>query len=369
MRVFNNIPVVPTVRQYALGQMAEGGPIWPQFEMRAAIRQKRQGKVADHAPQLPPGPLRRIAEPCVWGGFAIHHFGHLIAENLTRILESLEKRPDDTFLFIGRPDEGAAEVPGFFWSILDWYGLPRDQVMFVTEPLKVAELRVMPQAEQMGFGEPSESYLDLVDRLPARNGLVPVASDILYVSRVGLPQLGKAAHAGESYLVERLKAHGVTVLDPAKAPLLEQLALYAGARTIVFAEGSAMHGRQLLGRLDQRICILKRRPSMALASGMLTKRCTELRYIDAASSFIFATSDKGREFRAKGLSFFDLDAVLGFFQSLGIALEQDWSQDDFTKARDADAFAWFGQTVASAPIAEPSVARIREVFALQGVIA
>ena len=34
--------------------------------------------------------------------------------------------------------------------------------------------------------------------------LVPVPAQVLYVSRLGLPQVGGGAYAGEAYLVDRL---------------------------------------------------------------------------------------------------------------------------------------------------------------------
>ena len=367
LRLFHDVAVVPTRSLYCNNQLSDGGPIWSNFEARQAIRHHRKGKVIDHAPEPRGAPYQAIDQPCIWGGFAMLHFGHLVAEHLSRVLESVTERPGDTFLFTAKPGEDAGQAPEYFWTILAWYGVPRAQVMFVTEPLQVAELRVMPQAEQMGYGEPSEAYVDLLDLLPQARGLVPVVCDILYVARTGLLQGGKGGHAGEAYVVDRLLACGVRVLDPAQVPLLEQLALYAGARVIVFAEGSAVHGRQLLGRLPQDIYVLKRRPDKDIGLAMLDKRCKQLRYVETAARFVAAASRSGHVYDAKGISFYDLKQLHGCFLGLGVDLKAGWSDTAYLKARDCDAIAWLTAIRGMVTLTRKSRMGIAEEFRHEGL--
>ena len=366
-RMFQNVPVIPSVSLFSGGRLSDGGPIWPNFATRKGIRFSRRGVIADREPLLPDGPLTVMDQPCVWGGYALANFGHLIAEHVTRVLTSVTAWPDYTVLFVGKPGEGAEKAPGYFWAILEWYGLPRQRVMFVTEPLRVAELHVMPQAEELAFGEPSDDYLDLLDQLPKLRGLVPISSDILYVSRQGLLEKGKGGHAGEDYLVSRLEAKGVRVLDPGTASLMEQLALYAGAKTIVFAEGSALHGRQLLGRLKQRIVVLSRRPGKDLAIGALAKRCDRLDYVEATTRLVIAVSTDSHSYTAKGISFYDLAAVQACFRDLGVDLAAGWSQTDFVKVRDAQARAWLVAIRAKAGLPKSSLRQIRDAFQMEGI--
>ena len=166
----------------------------------------------------------------------------------------------------------------------------------------VSELRCAPQAERLEMIGPSERYLALLDQTTRRNALVPKQSAVLYVTRSGLLRLGKGGHVGESYLVVVLQALGVEILDPGTATLTEQLASYAGARTLVFAEGSAMHGRQLLGRLPQDIVVLQRREEQKLARHNLTPRCRALRYVEASAVFAAPIGAEGRRLNAEGIS-------------------------------------------------------------------
>ena len=68
--------------------------------------------------------------------------------------------------------QGVDEVPGYFWDLVDWYGVPRGQVRFVTGPLQVAELRGYAQAEAFQSWPPRSRYPDQLAQNEARMGLV-----------------------------------------------------------------------------------------------------------------------------------------------------------------------------------------------------
>jgi len=366
MRRFNAIPVVPPRELYFGGMLVDGGPIWPDFETRGPVRFNRH-KPVDRAPHPYPGPHAAVRQPCVWGGFIQHHFGHLIADHLTRIVESIAERPDDLFLFVTYPGGDARDLPGYFWSIIDWYGLPRSQVKVVTEPTMVAELRCAPQAERLDRAGPPDHYLGLLDTIMRRNGLVPKPNDILFVTRAGQLQKGKGAHAGEGYLVRVLRSLGVSVLDPAQASLTDQLASYAGASTVVFSEGSAMHGRQLLGKIAQDVVVLRRRIGKSLARDVLIPRCKTLRYVDVGSRFAAPISADGRLLDAEGISFYDTDALFAAFADLGLDLKRHWSEAEFLAVRALEVAAWLDYSGRHGRLSHESLAALSGTFDAVGL--
>jgi hypothetical protein len=303
-----------------------------------------------------------------------HHFGHLIADHLTRILLSLHERPQDIYLFTLPPGGSPETVPGYFWLIIDWYGLPRSQIRFVTEPLLIRELRVAPQAEQVRGKGPSKTYLKWLSEIALRNNLAPIASDKLYVSREGILAEGKGGNAGESHLVSCLTRLGIRVLDPQRASLDQQLALYAGARQLIFSEGSAVHGRQLLGYIDQKIAILNRRPDSQTGKAMLNARCTQLDFFEVTRRIGIPERQNGRQMPAKGISFYDLPVLHASFDKLGINLAQVWNTADYEAARDTDITAWLGAISGSgSDSAFDNLGRfkgldsVRQVFAAEGL--
>lgn len=317
------------------------GPIWPDFASRSWERHNIDGRPFDEAPEPLAGPVETLDQPALWIGYAAPHFGHLIAEHVTRVLWSRTLRPDDICLMTAAPDpRGQPMVPRYIWEVLAKLGLPRRQVRIVDRPLRVRELRVLPQAEQHVQPGPDAAYLDLLDRQVARSGLKPIPSETLYVARLGLLARRTGAHAGERYLVERLRAAGVSILDPAIAPLNEQLARYAGARNLVFAEGSAAHGRQLLGRLDQRITVINRRNGRRMAEALLTPRCTGVTYVEAVRAWCAPIRDNGEDHEPRAVSFYDVDALMAGFAPLGIDLASGWNAAAYRAACETDVATW-----------------------------
>ncbi|GAB1479974.1 hypothetical protein MASR2M74_25440 [Paracoccaceae bacterium] len=253
---------------------------------------------------------------------------------------SLRERPDDIYLFTIEPHLTEADIPAHIWELLAWYGLPRAQVRIVTAPLRVAILRVAAQAEMLPLVAPTSDYLALLEERAIANGLKPEPADLLYVSRAGFVALGQGGHAGEGYLVDRLRDLGVAVLDPARAPLRQQLAGYAGAAQLVFAEGSAVHGRQILGRIAQDIHILRRRPGRSVARAMLRPRCTRLTYHSTSAALLTDSYPNGRPRPGSAAAIYDRPVLFSAFAMLGVDLSEAWDESDFHAAQIDDLRGW-----------------------------
>jgi hypothetical protein len=304
--------------------------------------QLRGGRLADSpravgTPSPSSEPVQVIEGPAVWCGFLADHFGHFVAEHATRLLFSRLERPDDTFLFLLRPWIDEAKVPAWFWDVLDWYGIPREQVAFVTSrPVLVRELRILPQAEHLTVG-PAREYLDALDdhtrpMLPAG----PPAGT-LFVSRAGMNlRLG-----GERYLEDRLRDAGVTVLRPEAAPLREQLDRYASAERIIFTEGSAMHGRQLLGRIEQDVSILVRRKGKHVGRVLLEDRVSTLDYVDTlVGNLPFSVDAAGRPAMYHAFPLTDQRTLVEAFGKHGVDLSGTWSESAFEESQQEDLENW-----------------------------
>lgn len=360
--VFRDIVVVPPTAHVTPGNpIGNGGPIWPDWDAQTAVRYCRKGQPADPRPAEPAVAPQRLDGPHIWGGTTRSGFGHLVAEHMTRVLWSVAQRPADPVLFCPDPVNPRNDVEPPFWDVADWFGLPRDRVRLVTSPLIVAELRVLPQAEQMGHGAPSRAYLDLLDANAGRNALDPVPSDLLYVGRAGMPGKGRGGHAGEAHLIDCLRALGASVLDPGAVPLREQLARYAGARRIVFAEGSALHGRQLLGRIDQDILVLNRRKGWRTAAESIRPRVARIDHADVADTVLPVVRD-GRTLRYAALAIYDIPALFAAWAGLGLDVAGAWDDDAYHEALSGDVEGWL--TALDRPMYDVPATRARVAGAL-----
>jgi hypothetical protein len=366
MALFHDITIVPSTKMIDRGDFVDGGPIWPDLEKQVAVRHRKGARFRDEPLQAVQGDCKTIDRPCTWGGYARNHFGHLVAENLTRIPMSMQQRPKDTVLFITHAGKGRKFLKPYFWELCAWYGLPAERIHIIhAAPVKVAKLRVMPQAEYLDGPSPSAAYLDLLDQNTRRNGLRGVPNDILYIGRQGMIARGKSGHAGESYLITLLSSLGIPCLDPGATPLHHQLALYAGAKHLIFAEGSAMHGRQLLGRHPQRITVLNRRPKHRTAEPNLRPRVNDLTYVEAAAAEFFSYRPDGHPQIARSLAIYDLTVLFDSLKSAGIDLAKHWNMADYRAAQAQDITTWFSARAES--ITKQSLTKALPVLRHEGL--
>lgn len=339
--VFEHIEVVPSRDFYFHGLMFDGGPVWPYFEENGIIRHSKNGRFVDRNSETCPSVSHvNLTGDYLWGGRCFFHFGHLITEHTTRVLASVYRYPQAKIVFVLPPGAGRGDVPNYFWSVMEWFGVPFDHVYFAENAAIIERLIVFPQAEQLDQCVPANWYLDLLDLNLARSGIKPAEKDVVYVSREGQLPLGTGASAGEAELISILKRLGVDVLNPATSTLREQMELYSGAKTLIFAEGSAMHGRQLLGRLGQNIYVIRRRPNSAMAKQMLTPRCESITYVDAISDFLQPVTKNGSGLRTHGMAIYDTEVLFGFFDAVGLNVKDLWNWDKYWKHVRKDARFW-----------------------------
>lgn len=337
MQIFHDIPVVPVTKVIRI--KGNGGPAWPDFDRQVTARFCRDGVASDWKPEVADR-LLPLSGRAVWGGFLAPQFGHLAAESVTRLPQSLRERPEDTYLFTAPPGETAESLPAFTWAVLDWFGLSRAQVKIVTEPCLVPELRVAAQGEMLGKLPTDPAYLDLLDANAAQKLPAITPGGIVFVTRAGMVAKGQGGHAGEGYLAQVLADAGVRVIDPGQISLPEQMATYRGAKTLIFSEGSALHGRCLLGRVPQDIHVLRRRSRRDTARPQLQARCRSVSFVEALSDSLGAARLEMRARPHLAVALYDLDQVFRLFASLGLDLKSLWDASAYREAARRDIASW-----------------------------
>lgn len=335
---FRDIPVVPVTENNAMALL--GGPVWPNWRGAGPLRHNRSGLPVDRHPPALPDQQQPFEAPATWGGPAVSHFGHFIAEHSTRILQSRVSHGDKKMLFTLEPKYSPQKLPAFFWQILSWYQVNTDTVSFVTQPLKVRDLWAAPMAEQWAHVPPCETYLDLLEANAAEQGLSAQPHSIVYVARDAMQASGEGHNAGEPYLAQALQRLGVTVIRPEALTLRAQLEYYQGADILIFAEGSAMHGRQLLGRRDQTVVVLNRRPNMRIGMAALRPRVSTLAYSEVTRGTVSVLWPNGSPWIVRAISLYDVDVLLSTFDALGIPLSKIWDTAAYNAARDTAIRTW-----------------------------
>jgi hypothetical protein len=342
MLSFDNVLVTPFTELLQNGgtvpTLHRGGPDWPEFDRQTHARHCRGGVPVDHQPAPAPEELT-LDGPFAWGGPVVGHFGHQIADFGTRLGPTLAAWPEAVFLHAGLHWDAIGSLvrtPEHFQHMLAWLGIPPDRVRFVDRATRVRKIFVAPQAEQLGGPGPATTYLDWLDELTAAR-LGRIAKEgVVYVSRAGTP----ARFAAETYVEDALIEAGVRVVRPETLPLEEQLRTYASARHLIFAEGSAMNGAQLLGRTLGQVTILRRRPGSEAARTALEPRSQSLHYIEPLRGLIHGVNRLGVPETWNGISVLDGRMFVEELEAIGIPLRPQWRSKDFAARRDADLREW-----------------------------
>lgn len=209
----------------------------------------------------------RMEGSYLYGGLIYGHFGHIMSEMIHRVLTTRRHFRERPWIFVGlhnsTPILGYHHLPGSFKAALDFLNVAKENVLCLHAHAQVERLSITEQGSDFGGG-PKPGYLELLKahsecRLDA---MFPTGSPhrLLYVSRSNLPHGG--SFLGERYLEKHLVAEGYEVFHPEDHALAWQMEVYRRAEIVIFPEGSACHGTELLGDRMLGTCVfLERRSS------------------------------------------------------------------------------------------------------------
>jgi hypothetical protein len=284
-------PVIAILSSPVGGKEHLAGPIYPDFENQGYSRHLRgSGQPIDECPPMPEvSSIEPLDEEFLYGGCLIDHFGHFIAEFIHRILTSIQVYPGLRVIFVGAPGVSQASLPSFISHIFTYLGIS-DRVLIVDKPVRVRRLYVFPQEEYLGGPPPQLSYLHALHTVQKQK-LTPLRSvgDVLFVSR---SKQQRGGFAGEFVLDALFASLGATVFYPEEHSLTDQLNTYISYRRIIFSEGSALHGLQLLGQLEAEVTVLCRRHGQ-FGSNFLRPRVRKLDYVSLIGGEVYGYTYDG----------------------------------------------------------------------------
>lgn len=281
-----------------------------------------------------------------YGGMTYRHFGHFMAEMVHRVLPSMRDDPNHRLIFVsvlGHRRNRFELLPEHCQEVYRFLGLRPETVHIVTQHTCVESLYVSQAGSDLGSG-PAPDYLDMLDgytgpRLTQLLGRVRRPKR-LYVSR---SKLGVGSGlCGERYLESVLEAEGFHVFHPQDYPVTVQMDYYRQADVVMFVEGSACHGAELLGRNAMAHCImLPRRAGAQQFDPLLEPRCQQ--YLKFPSSIylgsMYARPDGGSA-RNMGISIVDWDSLTQFLRNAGVARLSAASKEAYMAAAEDDLYRY-----------------------------
>jgi hypothetical protein len=347
------------------------------------LRHRRGHRAVD---SFPPdtGPIGALSGAYVYGGPAYHHFGHVMAEMVHRILPARAVFDCRRLLFVGAT--GAPVLGGFetlapaMQAPLLFLGVEPADVTVVRDNRVIERLHVAQQGSELQCG-PLPPYLRLLaDYTPARLDALHDGSTSpakLYVSRSQLREGGLLL--GERYLEQLLEAEGWSVLHPQDHTLVAQMQAYHRAESIIFLSGSACHGTELFGaRGLGHVALLPRghTPNHFFES-LLRPRSRRFSTLPDATLIGSAVADRatGAVAEQLGVSILNLPAITQALRAFGLADVQQINAACYRAAALADLHAYIefhrhrdatqptGQCLVPEPQAAALVARCTALLA------
>ena len=199
----------------------------------------------------PPRPGEPMVGSTLWAGPFIPHFGHMLAEWIHRLWAEAVFGPYDRIVFQVFPEE---DRPAWLLDVFQACGVNSGKVHFVATECTFERLLVPKQGRVLGGVTLIPQYEDLFPLAP-----IPVdqaGSKYLYVSR---SRVLTGSYEGEREVEAALEGAGFRVIHPETMLLSDVLTAMRCAAVIVFAEGSAIHNLELIGRVDAKILLIARR--------------------------------------------------------------------------------------------------------------
>jgi tetratricopeptide (TPR) repeat protein len=322
--VFENIRV--EAYRHPFGVAFHGGPVLldPEF---AGFRHKRGDVACDNFDEGASFNTH-VDGKWIYVGPKYPHFGHIMAEMIHRILPSKLFFPDVTkYLIVTTFDDSEPSVETMspaYREILDFFEVDLGSVLIINTNSVIESLCISEQASNLG-GSPTPWYLDALREYSGRRLDQLHGSEVqhpkVYVSKSRMPHGGRIL--GSSYIEELLSEEGFFIFYPEEAPLSVQLDTYRKASILVFEEGSACHGTELLGTemMNRTFLVVRRIEGHDEFAQILGRRSKD--FNSCQDTFFLGTIivNQVKKFPQYeyGVSLFDLDRFVAFFRKHELA--------------------------------------------------
>ena len=197
----------------------------------------------------------------LYAGPIYKHFGHCMAESFHRLWPLMlhSNLSLKGVLFLGENnecDQINKQLLDYQREVIAHFKLTSLEIRVCTKPLLVEKILIASQASTLGpLSEPSDQYIDMLTNYNP-SPVNEFSNKRFYISRTQLSSTSRLI--GEKLLEKKLKEFGYQVIYPELISFKQQLDIYASADRLVFCEGSAVHGLEILGKVKARVDLISR---------------------------------------------------------------------------------------------------------------
>lgn len=296
-----------------------------------------------------------IPDELQYAGPIYHHFGHYMSEMAHRFLPTIKRFDPKRWLFVG-PEQASApdaqhNFPTFLKEVLSFFGIGHEKITVINQNSIIRSLGIVEQGSDFGGG-PKPGYLgDLRDFSEPRLNEYPSPSAVskkVYVSRRHMPVSG--SFLGERYLEELLEDEGFVIYFPEKHSLIHQMKTYSASEVLVFSEGSACHGTELLGEqaLNRCYLLVRRADHKDIFSRVLSPRSQHFAIFEDTFYLGSIVGRKGEAVSGyHGVSVFNCDSLIASLRENRIARLDSFDKSRFLDSVERDMGRYILQNIAA----------------------
>lgn len=205
----------------------------------------------------------------LYGGPFKCHFGHVMVDSIIR-LWAFDRNRHGGVIF---PALSELPPPGWFYEILEVFGVLSSDIIIVRSPTVFQELEFAEPGSTLGNGA-KDWYRDCLRSLPLHITEDTPGED-LYFGRTHLIPKGRGTLMGETYFGDLLCKAGFVYVRPEEFDIHTQVSMVAKAKRIVFTEGSSIYSIELLASTDAEVFMLPRRRGVALLAPQVESKASK----------------------------------------------------------------------------------------------
>lgn len=271
----------------------EGGVCSEDYSFLAGLDRKLPRKASNYScvkSYIPESTTYRD-ETVVFGGVLIHHFGHNLVDNLSRMWY-FARHPDTPYKFVFLM---MTNQTGFFKAFFELAGLEETRYEIITEATQFRNVIIPDQAFYSLSSIAHPDWLLFFERIKENVNKICPASNIekVYLTRTQLPA-ETGFEANERFFEAFFSEQGYTVIAPEKLSLVQQINIIMNASSVATTIGTLSH-MMIFANIDTNCTFLLRTPSEVIRPQIIIDllRGYTCSYVEATKEILPSPHSRG----------------------------------------------------------------------------
>lgn len=229
--------------------------------------------------RTPDSQLRYMDGCYLYAGLLYNHYGHIMTESIHR-LWAYDPSIHSGVVFVVLYHDGYEgrlgqfNYPKYLADILKIFGIGEEKIILVKQGMIFEEMDLVVPGSFLGGGA-EEWYFPILEevyeRVESLSNIDLIKPDRLFMGRSHI--IHKGTLLGESYFGHILQKNKYIYFKPEEYNIYDQITIVKKSKEVVFVEGSAIYGVDLVSKVDGVVSMIPRRSTNSLYVPHLECKC------------------------------------------------------------------------------------------------